>query len=139
VGNPTSDVSKEQLLDWENKGYIEYKGYVKDTYAEIIKSNICILPSYSEGLPKSLIEACAAGRAIITTNVPGCRDVVTNNINGILVPPKDIEKLTNAILFLSQKDELRSKFGYANRLKAEKEFDITDVVKRTIDVYNNFL
>jgi glycosyltransferase involved in cell wall biosynthesis len=138
VGAPTSDVCKEQLLEWGNAGYIQYKGFIKDTSEEIIKSNICILPSYSEGLPKSLIEACAIGRTIITTDVPGCRDVVTDNINGILVPPKDVEKLTNAILLLSNNSELRNKFGYANRVKAENEFDIKDVVKKTLYVYNQF-
>jgi glycosyltransferase involved in cell wall biosynthesis len=138
VGAPTSDVGKEQLLEWENAGYIQYKGFVKDTSEEIIKSNICILPSYSEGLPKSLIEACAIGRAIITTDVPGCKEVVTDNVNGILVPTKDIEKLTNAILLLSNNSELRKKFGSANRVKAENEFDIKDVVKKTLYVYNQF-
>jgi glycosyltransferase involved in cell wall biosynthesis len=141
VGSPTIDVGEHQLREWENKGYIKYKGFVEDTSEEIIKSNICILPSYSEGLPKSLIEACAIGRAIITTDVPGCRDVVTNNINGILVQPRNIEHLTNAIVFLSNNNELRMKFGFINRLKAESEFDIKDVVKKTVDVYkiyNNF-
>jgi glycosyltransferase involved in cell wall biosynthesis len=139
VGAPTNDVSREQLIEWEKREYIIYKGFVKDTSEEIIKSNICILPSYSEGLPKSLIEACAIGRAIITTDVPGCRDVVTNNKNGILVPPRNVNQLVEAILILSKDRNMRGKIGLINRKKAEEEFNIDDVVNETINIYDSLV
>ena len=97
------------------------------------------LPSYREGLPKALIEACAAGRAIVATDVPGCREVVTHELNGLLVRPRDTGALADALQRLLGDPRLRTKMGMAGRRKAEAEFDVAAVVRATLDVYREIL
>ena len=87
-----------------------------------------VLPSYREGLPKSLLEAAACGRAVITTDVPGCRDAIAPNKSGLLVKAKSSDELAHAILKLINDDQLRIAFGKAGRQLAEKCFNIDDVV-----------
>jgi len=94
-----------------------------------------VLPSYREGLPKSLIEACAIGRAIITTNVPGCRDVVVDNVNGLLVPLQMINPLVKAMIQMIENREMRIKMGREGRKIAEQEFNIEAVIERTYEIY----
>ena len=89
-------------------------------------------------VPKSLIEASACGRAIITTDVPGCRDAIIENETGILVKVKDPNALTKAIETLLKDEKLRFKMGEKGRLHAEKYFDINEVVKQHLNIYNNF-
>jgi glycosyltransferase involved in cell wall biosynthesis len=96
------------------------------------------LPSYREGLPKSLIEAAAVGRAIVATDVPGCREVVTHFINGLLVPPRDSKALAEALLVLINDHELRSKMCRENRSKAEREFANEIIIRQTQSVYDSF-
>jgi glycosyltransferase involved in cell wall biosynthesis len=96
------------------------------------------LPSYREGLPKSLIEAAAVGRAIVATDVPGCREVVTHLMNGLLVPPRDSKALAAALLVLINDPELRSKMGRENRSKAETEFANEIIIRQTQSVYDSF-
>lgn len=132
--NPTKipeDELKTMLID----GYIEWIGYQSNMVPVYQHADIVALPSYREGLPKSLIEACAIGRPIITTNVPGCRECVTDGYNGIMVEAKTVEPLANAILTLVENPDLRQKYGKNSRELAEKEFSIENVVDRHLKIY----
>ena len=136
--NPKS-VSQSQLSSWVEGGVIEHWGYsdhVSDTYA---KANIVVLPSYREGLPKSLIEAAACGRAVITTDVPGCRDAITPEVTGLLVQAKDSDSLAYAIAKLSADATLRASFGKAGRELAESEFDVGLVVDKHLTLYQELI
>ncbi|MGM2743215.1 glycosyltransferase, partial [Bacillus cereus group sp. Bce013] len=88
-------------------------GYRKDIAAQYAAANIVCLPSYREGLPKSLVEAAACGRAVVTTDVPGCRDAITPDVTGLLVPVKDAVALADAIQRLIEDCELRNNMGQA--------------------------
>ncbi len=98
-----------------------------------------VLPSYREGLPKSLIEAAACGRAVITTDVPGCRDAIEPNQTGVLVPAKSSEPLAEAIMTLLADDKLRNSLAISGRALAESEFDINDVVSKHLAIYQGSL
>jgi glycosyltransferase involved in cell wall biosynthesis len=100
------------------------------------EAHISVLPSYREGLPKSLLESAAVGRAIVTTDVPGCREVVLDGFNGFLVPARDTATLAERIIQLLQDDELRRQFGQRSRIKAEAEFASEAVIADTIALYN---
>jgi len=98
-------------------------------------SNIVVLPSYREGFPKVLIEAAASGRAVVTTDVPGCRDAIDHKVSGLLVPVRNSEALADAIQELVVKPKLRQKFGKAGRQLAERKYSINSVVKKHLDIY----
>lgn len=117
--------------------YIEWIGYQSKMFFIYTDSDIVVLPSYREGLPKSLIEACAVGRPIVTTDVPGCRECVKSEYNGYLVPPRDIGALADAIELLINDGVKRKEFGVNSRLLAEKEFSIDKVVQQTFDIYHS--
>lgn len=138
VENPSvlkeSDLSKMLV-----PGYLEWIGFqkkMKDIYAN---SDIVCLPSYREGLPKSLIEACAVGRPIVTTDVPGCKECVINKFNGILVPPKQVLPIEEALKSLLNNSVLRLEYGKNSRALAEKNFSIKDVVKSHLYIYDFLL
>lgn len=135
--NPTS-ISLCEINEWVEEGILSYRGFQTDMYDFLGKCHINVLPSYREGLPRSLIEACAVGRPIVTTDVPGCRDVVSNGINGFLVPVRDGKKLADAIALLIDDKELRKRMGRESRRKAEQEFDLKIVIKDTLKVYDSF-
>jgi glycosyltransferase involved in cell wall biosynthesis len=120
-------------------GYIEWIGFSNNMVDQYIQSDIVVLPSYREGLPKSLIEACAIGRPIITTDVPGCRECVSDGYNGRLVPVKSIEPLANAIEELCESKEKRLTMGRNSRTLAENEFSIETVIGKTFAVYDEML
>jgi glycosyltransferase involved in cell wall biosynthesis len=103
------------------------------------ESNVVCLPSYREGAPKALLEACAAGRAIITTDSPGCRDVVRAGENGLLVPPRDVAALAAAIGRLVADPELRARMGAAGRARAEREFGVERVVQSHLELYGELI
>lgn len=135
-GNPTS-LSEEELRGYEAEGVIERWGYRADI-GEVLKgAYIVVLPSYREGLPKVLLEAAAAGRPVITTDVPGCRDAIDIDVSGILVPVADAEALAASIRSLVDDRERCVGLGIAGRALAEKEFDIRQVVKRHLQIYQN--
>lgn len=139
AGNPSS-VTSSEISSWTNRGIIEHWGYSVNMPATLAKSNIVCLPSYREGMPKSLIEACAAGRAIITTDVPGCREMIDkNNPNGIVVPPRNPEAIVYAIEDLIHNPKKRSIMAKNARILAEREFSIDCVVEKTIDIYRQLL
>ena len=107
--------------------------------AVLASANVVVLPSYREGLPKVLLEAAACGRAIVTSDVPGCREVALEGTNALRVPPMNAPALAAAIRTLVEDPELRKRFGMAGRHLALSEFAVESVVARTIEVYRELL
>lgn len=134
TGNPKT-ITNSEIKKWVEEGVVEHWGYSTQVADTIGKSNIMVLPSYREGLPKSLIEAAACGRAVITTDVPGCRDAIEVNETGLLVPVRTVEPLVDAILTLVDNTELRRKFAKNGRQLAKNFFDINDVVDKHLAIY----
>lgn len=131
-------VSAHFLKSWEDGEYVKWIGYQKDMFGLYNDCHIVILPSYREGMPKTLIEACAMGRAIITTDAIGCRECVDEGINGLKVPVKDSKSLANAIECLVNDPQKIIQMGNASRRKAETEFDINSVIKKHLEIYNQY-
>lgn len=116
--------------------YIQWLGKRDDVKALLQQCHIFAFPSYyMEGLPKSLIEACAIGRPIVTTDNIGCRDVVTDGVNGYLIPVKDSQALAEKIKVLIDKPHLRHEMGLASRQMAEENFSIETVVLSHLAIY----
>lgn len=132
-------VSASFLKEWEEMEYVKWIGYQKDMFEIYKNSHIVVLPSYREGMPKTLIEACAMGRAIITTDAIGCKECVDQDINGLKVPVKDGRSLALAIEKLLNNPDKIIEMGNASRIKAEKEFDVNLVVKNHFKIYNQYL
>ena len=132
--NPNS-ITVEQLNKYIQSGYVEHWGYSKNVAEVISKSNVMVLPSYREGLPKSLIEAAACGRAVITTNVPGCRDAIIPDVSGLLIPVQSARAIANAIITLCKDDIKRVEMGIQGRALAEACFDVNDVVETHLKLY----
>lgn len=137
-GNPAS-VSEVELAKWRNEGVIELLGYREDIAQVFADSSIVVLPSYREGLPKVLIEAAASGRAVVTTDVPGCRDAIDPEVTGLLVPPRNATALADAIQRLLTDPELRVRMGRAGRELAEQKFAIEKVIAAHFKVYEELL
>src|SRR5690606_16829749 len=134
-----SSVSAAYLNEWADGDYVVWKGHVENVRDEYIDSNIVVLPSYREGLPKNLIEACAVGRPIVTTDAIGCKDCVDEGVNGYKVPVKDGLALADAIEKLINNRDLMVRMGSESRLKAEREFDLKDVVSNHLRIYKEHL
>lgn len=137
-GNPSA-VSAEQLERWVDAGIVEWWGRRNDMPAVLASSSIVCLPSYREGLPKVLLEAAAAGRPIVTTDVPGCREVVRDAENGYLVAARNPDALAQAIARLVKDAALRAKMGARSREIAESEFGVERVVEATLVLYDRLL
>ncbi len=136
AGNPTS-LTREQVQAWVNEGVIAWWGHRNDMAAVLGKAHIVVLPSYREGLPKALIEAAACGRAVVTTDVPGCRDAIVPGRTGLLVKARDAEDLAEAIKSLLDDPQRIQTMGEAGRQWAEQAFDVRDVVARHLALYRN--
>jgi glycosyltransferase involved in cell wall biosynthesis len=135
VNNPSS-MSEQDILIADEKGYIQSLGYRTDIARCYQRAHIACLPSYREGLPKSLIEAAACGLAIITTDVPGCRQMVAQNKNGVLVPVKDSYLLAMAIKDLAQNEGKIQSMGKESRKIAEQIFSYESVIGSFFDIYD---
>ena len=135
--NPTS-LSEYELKSIEKMPFIEYKGYVKDVNRLLQKIDIACLPSYREGLSKFLIEAGASGKPIVTTDAPGCREVVVNGENGFVVPVKDAFALSEAIALLCLDKNKREHMGEMSRSMIEKFFSMNIVIEKIMNVYKSF-
>ncbi len=133
-GNP--NCAQENFLKNKNVNWLGFRKDIRDILAV---SNIVALPSYREGVPRTLLEAASMGKAIVTTNAPGCREVVEDGVNGFLVPIKDYKSLAEKIEVLINNKELREKFGKNSRIKAVNEFDIKIVVDKYLEVYEEIL
>ncbi|MCC6953580.1 MAG: glycosyltransferase family 4 protein [Deltaproteobacteria bacterium] len=139
-GNP-SGLKRSEIEAWARSGIVEYWGERSDMPTVLSTSHIVCLPSfYGEGIPKVLIEAAASGRPVITTDTPGCREIVRDGVNGVLVAPRDVEALTNAIEMLSRDRELRVQMGMEGRAIVEKEgFSDDAVVRDTMTLYHEVM
>lgn len=134
-GNPAT-ISDAELAAWRAEGVVELLGHRPDIPALFAEANVVTLPSYyGEGLPKVLIEAAACGRAVVTTDQPGCRDAIEPGVTGLLVPVRNPAALAEAIERLLQDSELRCAMGRAGRALAEREFAIEKVVSAHLEVY----
>lgn len=132
--NP-SGITRDQLNTWVAADFIEWFGMREDMPEVLRQANIVCLPSYREGLPKALLEAAACGRAIVATDVPGCREIVRNGENGILVPARDPIALADALKKLILDPELRRQMGCVGREMVLNEFSESAVVKSTLSIY----
>lgn len=132
-------VPQATIEAWAREGTIEWWGYRTDMPEVYAQSHIVCLPSYyREGVPRALIEAAACGRAIVTTDMPGCREVVRHGENGLLVPPRDPEALAAALREVIDDPTRRAAMGRAGRDRAVREFSIGRVVEQTMGVYREF-
>lgn len=136
--NP-SGISAAQLEQWNAEGAVEWLGMRQDMPAVLREAHIVCLPSYREGLPKALLEAAASARPIVTTDVPGCREVVRHGENGLLVPARDAVALAAALSQLLSCAEMRARMGGVGRSMAVAEFSERRVVEETLKIYSELL
>ncbi|MES2607624.1 MAG: glycosyltransferase family 4 protein [Pseudomonadota bacterium] len=126
----------DTLQAWHDEGVIKWLGYQSDIAAIYQKSHIAVLASYyREGIPKTLIEAASVGLPIVTTDMPGCRTIVDHGINGLLVEPRDVVALTEALARLIRDPEMRRLYGEAGRTVVLKQFTSTIIYEQTIALY----
>lgn len=138
-GNPDS-VPEETVQRWVNEGLIDWLGQVTDMAALLGTVHVVVLPTaYREGLPTSLTEGAACSLPLITTDMPGCREVVTNEVDGLLIPARDAEALAQAIARLDDDPVLSARLGAAARAKVLAQFDEQIVIRRTMAVYKELL
>lgn len=136
--NPAS-VAPSDIAAWVQEGVVEHLGWVNDMPALLASVQIVCLPSYREGLPKSLLEAAAAGKPIVTTDVPGCREAVRDGDNGLVVPSRNVQALAYALERLIADPVLRRMMGLRGRARAEQEFGMDGVVDQTLAIYREAL
>jgi len=130
VKNPAA-ISREQMEEWVVEGYVNYLGVSDDVREQIVEADCVVLPSYREGTPRSLLEASAMGRPVITTDTVGCREAVDDGYNGLICKlrdPKDLYEKMQQMLLLS--DEQRQHMGLCGREKMEREFDEQFVIDK---------
>ncbi|KDD69732.1 glycosyl transferase [Pseudomonas mandelii PD30] len=121
--NP-SGINASVVAGWEKEGIVQYHGAVSDVKPYLAACSVFVLPSYREGTPRSVLEAMSSGRAIITTDAPGCRETVQDGVNGILVRPGDSTDLAKAMARLADSSELREQMGRISRELAEQKYDV---------------
>ena len=133
VSNRTA-ISRQQMQNWVEQGIIEYLGETNDVRPYIADADCVILPSYREGLPRTLLEAAAMGRPIIATDVTGCREVVDHGVNGFLCKVKSVDDLTKKMKdMINLSTDERREMGLRGREKVEKEFDEKIIVKKIVN------
>lgn len=132
--NPAA-IPPRKLSDWVTEGAVEWWGHRDDMPDVYRAAAVVVLPSYREGLPKVLLEAAACGKAIVTTDVPGCRDVVRSHDNGLLVPAKNSQALAGAIEQLLQDPVRRATMGARAREIAEKEWASPVITEQVVNLY----
>lgn len=135
-GNPSS-ISQEQMREWKAANHVTFLGHQDDMESLLRESAICVLPSYyGEGVPRSLIEAAASGLPLVTTDMPGCREICRDGENGLLVSPRDALALASAITRLIVEPSTRAIMGQRSRQIAVEEFSERSVLKETLKVYD---
>lgn len=135
--NPSA-LKPEELKPYIDGEIIEYFGEKKDVRPFIAQCSTYVLPSYHEGTPKTVLEAMAMGRPIITTDAPGCRETVIDGLNGFLVPVKDSEKLARKMIWMIEHKEEVEKMGQESRKICEEKFDVNkvnEVILKTMGLY----
>lgn len=142
VGDPDEEnparVPKQQLAEWHNEGVVEWWGRREDMPQILAQSHIVCLPSYREGLPKSLLEAASCGRPIVTTDVPGCREIVRDGDNGLLVEVRNATVLAEALAKLLADPELQQQMGRRGREIVLSEFSQEKIVSQVLGLYESF-
>ena len=138
-GNPTH-IPRQQLNDWVEEGIIQWRPYTSNIASELAQAHIVVLPSHGgEGLPKTLIDAAAAGRASAASDVPGCRDAIINGQTGVLFNAKDAKNTARVLEPLIKSRSTQIKMGKAARKHAVRTFDIRDVCKKHLEIYETQL
>jgi glycosyltransferase involved in cell wall biosynthesis len=132
-------VPEATLKSWQAGGVVEWWGHREDMPDVYSQAHIVCLPSYHEGAPKVLLEAASCGRAIVTTDVSGCKEIVRHNENGLLVPPKDPATLAGALKVLLQNPDLRKQMGRRGRKIVLEEFSDEIVVGQAMALYRRLL
>jgi glycosyltransferase involved in cell wall biosynthesis len=128
-------VPRGDLDGWQAEGTVRWLGEVADIREVLREADVVVLPSYREGLPRSLLEAAAMGKPVVTTDAPGCREVVDDGVSGLVVPVKDAPSLARAMGQLGGDPALRARMGSAGREKMLREFDERIVVDHLLRVY----
>lgn len=136
AGNPAT-VPEAQLTAWTKSGVVEWQGRREDIPAVFAGAHIVCLPSYREGLPRVLIEAASCARAIVATDVPGCREIVEDGVNGLLVAPRDAESLADALSALLDDPTRRAQMGRRGRERVLSGFTSAQVVEQTLAIYRD--
>ena len=124
--NPDS-ISEEELAKWVEAGDLDFLGVLPDVRSVIAQCSVYVLPSYREGTPRTVLEAMSIGRAIITTDAPGCRETVIDGDNGYLVPVKSVDALEEAMRKFVENPMLAEKMGRRSRTIAEEKYDVNKV------------
>jgi len=138
TANPASFTDAD-VSAWVDDAVVEWWGHRTDLPQVLAAAHLVVLPSYREGLPKVLIEAAACGRAVVTTDVPGCRDAIDPGVTGVLVPVRNVANLACAMETLIN-DPLRCQvMGDAGRALAEKAFDVRQVVAAHLQIYQELM
>lgn len=130
--NPSS-LSRSHIEAWVREGTIEWMDAKSDVRADIARCHVLVLPSYREGRPRSVLEAMAVGRAVIATDVPGCRGTVRDGVTGFLIPPRNADPLAEAMLRFFKDPTLAARMGAEGRRFAEDSFDVNNVNARMIE------
>ncbi|MGH9636955.1 MAG: glycosyltransferase, partial [Candidatus Angelobacter sp.] len=133
-GSPSA-IPRSRIAEWNDSGSIEWWGKMRNMERVLPQASIICLPSYREGIPKILIEAAACARPIVTTDVPGCRDVVQHYVNGMLVPAQNTDVLALTIKVLLDNSELRKRMGEAGR-KISAHFSDDVIIEKTLARYS---
>ena len=136
--NPSS-VPRQQIEAWQAEGLVEWLGHVEDMAPLYAQASIVCLPSYREGMPKALLEAAAAGCAVITSDTIGCREAILPGDTGDLVPVRDSRALADALLSLIDCRERRERYGHTGRSLAISRYSVDVVVDRTLEIYKELL
>jgi glycosyltransferase involved in cell wall biosynthesis len=137
--NNSGCIPEQQLREWAESGSVEWWGQQTDMSEVIHRSHLICLPSYREGLPKVLLEAGACGRAIVTTDAPGCSQVVRHGENGLLIPIKNSRALVDAVQSLLLDRSRRLQMGEVGRGRTVTEFSEGKISRQTLDVYAELL
>jgi glycosyltransferase involved in cell wall biosynthesis len=135
--NPSA-INKLQIEKWQKEGMIEYLGETRDVRSYIAESSVYVLPSYREGTPRTVLEAMAMGRPIVTTDAPGCRETVIDGENGFLVPVKNVDALVQAMERFILQAELVGRMGVRSREIAEEKYDVhkvNEVILKTMGLF----
>jgi len=133
-GNPAS-IDITTLKKWDKEGVVEWWGWQADMKSVFASCHIVVLPSLGEGIPTILLEAASSGRAIVATDVPGCRDVVDNGVTGLLVPQQDAVALASALEKLIDNPNMRSSMGKAGRERIIDKFSSSKINRETYEIY----
>jgi glycosyltransferase involved in cell wall biosynthesis len=128
--NPAG-ISQAQLDIWRREGIIDYQGELRDVRPALAQSHVYVLPSYREGTPRTVLEAMAMRRAVITTTAPGCRETIVDGVSGYLVPPRSAEALADRMMEFIRSPQLVSQMADASLARVKEKFEAGAVARDT--------